>query len=291
MTRPPFLFRRSPAEGLDLTGKDRASFLQGLCTNDVKALSPGSFLWAAALSPVGKVLFPFRVARREDRLSLFLSGSMAAGAAAHFRKYAVFQDARVAEWPAMMRFDFFGGLPSDPAPEGAELWPAFFEVAGTWTTSAASADAIERSLSTLARPIEPEEAEALRIEAGRPEPGREIDATRTPDEAGLSEAISTTKGCYVGQEIVARLRTSGRLPRRLVRLRFDGAETPPLPSELHRSGDPSSSAGWVTSAALSVRTGAVVGLGFAARDVEDGATVEIRSAPHLRATIERIERR
>jgi len=257
----------------------------------VKTLSPGSSLWAAALSPVGKVLFPFRVTRREDRLRLLLSGGMTASAAAHFRKYAVFQDARVEEWPATARFDFFGGLPSGSPPAESELWPSFFEVAGTWTTSAESADAIENSFSALARAIEPEEAEALRIEAGRPEVGREIDATRTPDEAGLADAISTTKGCYVGQEIVARLRTYGRLPRRLVRLRFDGAEIPPLPCELRRIGDPSAAAGWLTSAAPSGRAGNVVGLGFAARDVEDGAAVETRSPPHARATVERIERR
>ena len=63
-------------------------------------------------------------------------------------------------------------------------------------------------------------AEILRVEAGRPRFGTDMDSGNLPDEVGMDDAISTTKGCYVGQEVVARLRTYGRVNRRLVSFRF-----------------------------------------------------------------------
>ncbi len=288
MTGPGYLFRRSAAGILDVSGRDREAFLQGLCTNDVKALAPGASLWAAALSPVGKVLFPFRVSKREDRFRLLLSPDLVAAAAAHFRKYAVFQDVRVEESPSPFeRFDFYGG--TSPAPAEAEAWPAFFELNESWVVPAAAADAVERDLSLRGRPIGELDAEAWRIEAGRPREGFEIDAMRTPDEAGLADAISTTKGCYVGQEVVARLRTYGRLPRRLVRIRFSGGVPPSVPCALRRAAAPDLDAGLVTSAAVSPRTGAV-GLGYVLRDVEDHEPLHVAGDPDGSARVEGIAR-
>jgi folate-binding Fe-S cluster repair protein YgfZ len=97
--------------------------------------------------------------------------------------------------------------------------------------------------------------------------------------------VSTSKGCYVGQEVVARMRTYGRLPRRLVRLRF--AAGPPPPGErLVRPEDPSRDAGLVTSSARSPRSGPI-GLGYAGRDVEDGATLA-GARTGIAALVERI---
>jgi folate-binding protein YgfZ len=70
-------------------------------------------------------------------------------------------------------------------------------------------------------------AEVLRVEAGRPRFGRDADSNNLIDELGLDSAVSTTKGCYVGQEIVARMRTYGRVNRRLVGFRFSGGAVEP----------------------------------------------------------------
>jgi folate-binding protein YgfZ len=114
-------------------------------------------------------------------------------------------------------------------------------------------------------------AEALRIEAGRPRFGQDADGSHLADEVGLAAAVSTTKGCYVGQEIVARLRTYGRVNRRLVGFRFpEGAV--PAGSLLLRPGEVDRGRiepGRVTSSADSPRFGPI-GLGWAVRDVSEG---------------------
>jgi folate-binding protein YgfZ len=147
---------------------------------------------------------------------------------------------------------------------------------------------VERALAAAGSAALPEpEAEALRIEAGRPAFGRDIGPENLPDEAGLADAISATKGCYVGQEIVARRRTYGRMNRRLVGYRFpDGLvapdavlSRPDVPPERDRT-----EAGRVTSAAVSSRFGPI-GLGFAFHDVPLGARLVTREAPRRAAVV------
>ena len=283
MSGPAFSWRAEPAGVLDVSGRDRTAFLQGLATADFRALAPDRALWSAALSPTGKVLFTFLAAPRGDRIRLLLSPARLERAASHFRKYAVFQDAR-AEPPAvpLVRFDLYG-RGSPPPPEAADAWPGFFETSATWLVPAEERNAAEARLAE-GRRIDETEAEWLRIEAGRPADGRDVDESRTPDEAGLGLAVSTSKGCYVGQEIVARMRTYGRLPRRLVRFRF--ASGPPPPGErLVRAGE-TGEAGIVTSSVRSPRSGAI-GLGYAGRDVEDGTTLE-GAETRIAARVERI---
>ncbi len=142
-------------------------------------------------------------------------------------------------------------------------------------------------------------AEALRIEAGRPRFGEDIDETNLPDEAGLDAAISATKGCYVGQEIVARRRTYGRVNRRLVGFRFPAG--PLARGTVLRRPEPSpvrpepTEAGRVTSVARSPRFG-WIGLGFAFHDRRPGAVSSAANRlakPSFRRclSLERLDRR
>jgi len=281
---PPFFFDVSPAGVIDLAGRDRESFLQGLCTNDMRELAGGGALWAAALAPTGKVRFQFRAARRGDRIRLLLEADRAAAAGAHFRKYAVFQDVRIEEpAPPLVRFEFYGAPPA--LPDSADPWPAFFEIAASALVSPEEASALgERLSGSGGARIEESDREARRIEAGRPKDGVDVDETRTPDEAGLGQAVSATKGCYVGQEVVARMRTYGRLPRRLVGFAFSEGPAPPAGSRLVAPEGTPRDAGVVTSAALSPRRGAV-GLGYAARDVPDGGSLALAEDPSRRARV------
>jgi len=287
VTHPGVLFARSEAGVLDVAGRDREAFLQGLCTNDVQEPA-GETLWAAALTPTGKVRFQFRAARREDRFRLLLEPRRLATAAEHFRKYAVFRDVRIEESrSAWERFDAYeGSLPEIP---GGDRWPAFFEIRETVLVPADRAPAFENGLGAGgALPIAAEDREARRIEAGRPLDGVDVDETRTPDEAGLSGAISTTKGCYVGQEVVARMRTYARAPRRLVRFLFSGG--PPAPAAGTRlvaaEGAPRD-AGLVTSAAWSPRRG-VVALGYATRGVAENELLAVSGDPERTARVEEL---
>ena len=284
MTDPGVLFARSEAGVLDVAGRDREAFLQGLCTNDVGKLAGGA-LWAAALTPTGTVRFQFRAAVREDRVRLLLEGRRLAAAAEHFRKYAVFRDVRIEEFPGgWERFDAYEG--SFPASAAGDRWPAFFEIRETRLVPPDRAASFETDLvGRGALRIPEEDREARRIEAGRPSDGVDVDETRTPDEAGLSGAISTTKGCYVGQEVVARMRTYGRAPRRLVRFLFaGGAPVPPTGTRLLAVGT-HREAGRITSAASSPRRGTIA-LGYAARDVADGELLEVSGDPERTARVE-----
>ena len=278
MTVPAFLFAVSPAGVLDVTGRDAESFLQGLCTNDMRGLSAGGSVWAAALTPTGKVLFQFRASRRDERIRLLLDEDRAAAAAAHFRKYSVFQEAKIQEpSPRPVRFDFYDAVPE--LPDSADRWPRFFEILETRLVLPEAAPALERDLSAAGGQRMPEEErEARRIEAGRPRDGVDVDESRTPDEAGLAGAVSATKGCYVGQEIVARMRTYGRVPRRLVGFEFSDGPVPPAGARLVAPGQSGREAGRVTSAIASPRRGPI-GLGYAARDVAEGETLAFADDP------------
>ena len=289
-------FRTRPAPLLEIGGKDREAFLQGQCTNDVLRLAPGEVMRAAALSPKGKLIADFRVARRENLRILTAPGGIDS-LAQHLKKYAVFQDVRIDVRGGFTLFEIFGRaetLPearigsvveADVGGSTVEIWPPFFETSAAWIAPAGSSPAIEKALAEAATRISEEGAEVLRIEAGRPEYGRDMDETNLPDEIGMDDAISTTKGCYVGQEIVARLRTYGRVNKRLVGFSFTKDWLPPAGSVLVRRGEAEKELGRVTSSAMSPRFGAI-GLGFAFRDVGEGEELCLRGDESKTARVE-----
>jgi tRNA-modifying protein YgfZ len=145
-----------------------------------------------------------------------------------------------------------------------------------------------RKASSRARSVAISEttAEILRVEGGRPRFGFDADGSNLADEVGLDASISMTKGCYVGQEIVARMRTYGRVNRRLVGFRFP--EGPLAPgSLLKRPEEPEAGKveqGRVTSAVVSPAFGPI-GLGYAFRDVSLGERLVSAAQPSLAALV------
>jgi folate-binding protein YgfZ len=208
---------------------------------------------------------------------------------AHLRKYALGQQVELEDRSdELVRFDFYGGTPEIPssasASEGTQPWPPEGEIAGSWLVAKASADEVEAGLSRgLARWTE-EAAEIARIEAGRPLFGKDMDGTHLPDEVGMEEAISRTKGCYVGQEIVARLRTYGHVNKRFVGFSFLADSLPPPGAILVKPGEPEKEAAWVTSAARSARFG-LIGVGYARREVAEGDILNLRDDASLSARV------
>ena len=283
---PSLLYRVRPAAVLDVTGADRDAFLQGQLTQDVRLVSPGHALPAAGLSPKGKLIFVAKLARADDRLRLVLPATLRETVLAHLKKYAIFQKVALEDRTA----DFVRvGLRGEPLPaESAELaLGRDGEFDDDRLVPAGVRDEFLRDLESRgARALGPEEAEALRVEAGRPRFGQDFDESNLPDEAGLQEAISASKGCYVGQEVVARLRTYGRVNRRIVGFHFpDGPIA--AASRLARPGAPAGSRaepGRVTSSALSERFGAI-GLGWAFHDVPVGGELVSEELPVRRAVV------
>jgi tRNA-modifying protein YgfZ len=271
---------------LEIGGEDRVAFLQGQLTQEVRDLAPGHSRPAAGLTSKGKLLYFGTVVARSDRILLLVPAALRAAVAAHLRKYAAFQkvsvDDRSEQWELV---GLYGpGAPSVAAPGEALRLPGEGELSARILAPAPVAPAILRLLAAAgSEPVSDSAAEILRVEAGRPRFGLDADESNFPDECGLQNAISTTKGCYVGQEVVARLRTYGRVNRRLVGFRFpDGA----LPSgTVFLNPDKSShELGRVTSSVVSPRFGAI-GLGFAFREVPLGGELTSPSGPERRAVV------
>ncbi len=123
---------------------------------------------------------------------------------------------------------------------------------------------------------EPALLELLRIEAGVPWLGRDLDESVLPDEAGLGHAVSDTKGCYTGQEVVARMRSRGRISHRLVGLWAEGERPLPEGAEVRVEGAP---VGEVTSAAVSPEAGSIALAYLRAAHAEPGTLAEVEGRP------------
>jgi len=305
----PLLFDLDARGAIVLTGKDRASFLHGLVTNDIKKLTPGTGCAAAFLTPKGKMLADCVVLCEEDRLEIDCQPELATKIEDLLRKYLVFNDVTIGnETASHCVFHLTGASPGDaveeflrreigrtgrgeqlsmprePHSHGALPGAAFRIVRENRTgapgydlrlPSSLSKETLSSLLSEGARLASGDEMEALRIAAGIPRWGFELTEAVLPDEAGLRERgfISESKGCYVGQETVARIRTYGHVNRRLVLLSVSGG-VPKKEDEIFSEGE---KAGAVTSAA-STPAGGANALAYVKREnAIPGARVLIRT--------------
>jgi folate-binding protein YgfZ len=271
---------------LDVAGADREAFLQGQLTQDVRRVSSGGAVPAAGLSPKGKLIFVGKLVAAGDRLRLILPAPLRETVLAHLKKYSVFQKVTLEDRSDdFIRVGIRGEAP--PAGEGELPLGRDGEFDNDRLVPASSREDFLRALEAGGgRPLGPEEAEALRVEAGRARFGHDFDDSNLPDEVGLDDAISTTKGCYVGQEIVARMRTYGRVNRRIVGFHFPDGSVP-AGSRLARPGGQTASRaepGRVTSSVASETLGAI-GLGWAFHDVPPGGELVTEEPPARRAVV------
>jgi tRNA-modifying protein YgfZ len=233
---------------LALTGSEAKAFLQGQVSNDVEALEPGHGLYAAFLTNKGKMLGDLRVLDAGDELLLDCERSALQELFNLLRRTKIGRDAEIHKRTLQRGLLSLIG-PSARAVAGADaagLGTAEHdhvtaEVGGApvrlIATDAGGVDVLcaaedtERVAAALreagARPVSEEAAEVVRVERGRPRVGFELDDSVIPQEAGLNErAVSFTKGCYVGQETVARLYYRGKPNRRLLGLRLGAPAAP-----------------------------------------------------------------
>jgi tRNA-modifying protein YgfZ len=194
---------RRPRSYLRVAGPDAEDYLQRMLSNDVAALTPGQSCAALLLTAKSRVIAPLRVLRRGPEDFLLLTEPELG-------------DRVRAE---LMRFRFAAK---------AEIEPEEHE---SWVVLGGEELLDERPAG---EEVGEEELERWRVEAGVPRWGREIDDTILPAEAGLTEThVSFTKGCYPGQEPIARLHYRGKVNRRLRRLELDGD---PVGDELELDG-------------------------------------------------------
>jgi tRNA-modifying protein YgfZ len=266
-----------------LTGSEVAEFLQGQLTNDVEALEPGRGQYAALLTHKGKIQADVRVLRGGDWFWLDCEAIGREPLAKMLRMYSLGRDVKTEDATDSRAIL---SLIGPAAREALEVAPpeeehAFVEGEhGIYVASqlgvdvicdAADAAAVRDALGV--EPVSEEAAECLRIESGRPRHGFDMDGDTIPQEAGINErAVSFTKGCYVGQETVARLHYKGKPNRSLRGLR--------LTSEAAR-GDAimlgERQVGTVGSACVSPARGPIA-LALIRREAASGDTVSVGDA-------------
>ncbi len=289
-------------ELLEMSGEDRQRFLNGLVTCEVKELVPGQGTYGFVTSPKGKILADLRVLAADDRFLLSVPAGTGEEMAAHLGKYIIVDRVEIRQVPAPLVLQWSGpcalevlaavGGPSE-APElgahgilelagGTARWLREADRAGfprwsLWLPAAAAAAGLEaildRSRDPEPRAVGQRVVERARILAGEPRFGVDFGPENLPQETGLTEAVSFTKGCYLGQEVVARIHYRGGVNRFLRGLALDAAvgETPELPSSVELEGR---EVGRLTSYSPAA-DGRHLGLGILHKRAEIGSEVAV----------------
>jgi folate-binding protein YgfZ len=293
------LLDRSERGKLALTGAGAKEFLEGQVTNAVEALDPGQGAYAAFLSPKGKMLGDLRVLDLGDELFLDTERSALQELFNMIRRYRIGYDVELHKRTVERGLLSLIG-PEARAVAGAEDLPVqehanvSGEVEGTnvrfvatdagvdLICDAADTDALAAGLRTRgAVDVDEAAAEVLRVEAGRPRYGVDLDETVIPQEAGLNErAVSFTKGCYVGQETVARLHYRGKPNRHLRGLRLSG---PAAHGDELRLGE--RVVGTIGTAVVSPSLGPLA-LALVRREAEPGTTVAVGDGGETAVVVE-----
>ena len=296
-------------------GKDHASFLHNMLSNDVQGLTPGKGTHATLLNVKGHIVADLRIYREKDRILVDTDADLRDKTIETLNRYIIMDDvelqplelfALAVQGPSsrallatslqidlakLEEFDHLQmncfGFPvhvvraSSTGEEGYELWAGAEGLAPAWEV-----------LCAQAHPCGTDALEALRIEAGIPRYGPDLGEDTLPLEAGLFSALSFNKGCYLGQEIVERARSRGHVNWKLVGL-FVDAPAPPASGETLFSADEKNAKqlGEITSAAFSPTLGRMLALAYVRREVShpgtklvlaSGAPAEVRELPFYR---------
>jgi folate-binding protein YgfZ len=281
------LLDRSLRGKILVTGADAAEYLQGQLTNDVEALEPGKGQYAALLDRKGHMQADMRVLRR-SAAEIWIDTEPEALAATlrHLTMYSIGREVAVADATGERAilsligpraFELAGGsvLP-EHASEPNTIAGVEHVAVGTregvdMIVAAAEAERLsEALLEAGAVAVSAEAAEILRVEAGVPRFGAEMTTETMPAEAGIVEdAVSFTKGCYIGQETVARLHYKGKPNRHLRGLRLSA---PAEPGTTLRLGE--KEVGQLGGACVSPAFGPI-GLAILRREAEPGADLAV----------------
>ncbi len=274
---------------LILTGKDRATFLNGLVTNDLSQLKIQRGIHSALLNTKARVLADLYVHDLDESLLVETGESHASKVKSLLDQYIITEDVQIRDVSRELLLFTVQGPKAEETMRHVlgldvrELAQLSFKKLGPSIIIARDraesrgydvilprdeAEAVWQSFLLKGgdlglRPVGLEALDIVRLEIGLPKYGVDVDENTIVLEAGFKDAISFTKGCYMGQEVVARATHIGRVNRHLVKLEVEG-NTPP--GSMAKLGHDGKEAGHVTSAAFSPGRGKVVGLGYALRD-------------------------
>ncbi len=291
---------------LRLTGSDRAAYLHRIISNEVEGLSVGAGNYATMLTNRGKIIADMKVYIFEDSIGIETNAETTSILYQELDKYLIADDVTIEDFTERT------GAVGIHGPKSAELLQEVYgfdagslsehqgivhEIDGRWIicvrasetgevgynlcTASESMEWLWDTILTKGRafgaePVGLTALNSLRIEAGIPQFGAELDDSIFPGEAELEQAISFEKGCYIGQEIVARMKYRGH-PNRLLRGFEIASDTPPQSGDRLFDGD--KDIGWLTSAVVSPTLGETIGLGYVRTAFTDeGSQVKIETA-------------
>ena len=308
---------RGPVHASCSAGADRRNYLQGLLTNDIVALTAGTGCYAAYLTAQGRMIADMRVFELGDALLVDLEASVGAAVRSRWEMFIFSEDVRVEDWSeSMAQFGVLGPRAGELLSEilaGADAtsaalatrldsMPLHANARFTFETTpvillrgddagvpgfdvvvpVSSAVAFEtRLLGSGGVSVSADAVDVCRVEAGRPRFGVDMNADTIPLEAGIEDrAISLTKGCYVGQEVIIRVlhRGHGRVARRLVGLALPGSHAVPERGTTVRAAE--REVGVITSAVQSPALGHAIALAYVHRDfTAPGTAVTVDGKP------------
>jgi tRNA-modifying protein YgfZ len=311
---------RSRRGRIVVSGGDRRSYLQGLLTNDIAALAGGQGCYAAYLTPQGRMIADLYVYELGDVILLSLEGGTKDRVLTNLDQFVFSEDVQLRDVTTVFAQIAVVGpeaaatlstVLTGTSAETLAALPAHGNLRAVWNDESVIVtridDAGERGYDVFVdRPksapfmsaldalgvaaLDPTTAEAIRVEAGVPLFHRDMNEETIPLEAGIeSRAISFTKGCYVGQEVVIRVlhRGHGRVVRKLVGLVLSATE-PAAAGAIVRSSD--REVGQVTSSAFSPALQKPIALAYVHRDfvmagtavLVDGANAVVAALPFVR---------
>lgn len=283
------VFTRTDRATIEVTGKDRATWLHNLVTNTVKTLSPGEGNYAFATNVKGRTVFDLYFYVLEDRIWLDVDAREREKALAHLNRYVITEDValvdrtgeigrialigpRVVDVCATVgiaNFSAMASLQHVGVTVGGAMCRAVRDDLGGLPVAeffverahAGAIDALRASVGSAGlREIGRNALEILRIEAGRPASVDDIDEDVVPPETGqIERGISYHKGCYLGQEVIERMRSHGVLARTLVGICVEGEERPVRNAKVSINEQ---EAGRVTSCCWSEAAGSLLALGY-----------------------------
>ncbi|HEY0783473.1 MAG TPA: glycine cleavage T C-terminal barrel domain-containing protein [Thermoanaerobaculia bacterium] len=301
---------RSAAGRLELLGADRHRFLNAYLTCDVKALAPGQGAYGFVTSPQGRILADAVVLVHDDRLWVELPPGTEAAIAAHLRKYVLADRVEIRTLDDMLPItligpravEALGGVELPAAPlghakvrvHGTEVALARTERFGApaftlWVSASIAGLLVEALLEQGARPVGTTAPETRRVEAGIPRFGHEFGPQNFPQETGDEAAVSYTKGCYLGQEVVARIHYRGGVQKGLRGLLFEPAALPAAGTSLLADGR---EAGTIGTTVQSIALGRPIGLAILHKracepgtrlEIAGGGTAEVTALPFVPA--------
>ena len=276
-----------------LTGADRARLLHALTTNHIQQLLPGHGCYTFFLNANGRVLADANILVFAEHILIDAEPEVRAPLWAHLDHYIIADDvnlhddaestfALAVEGPEARQLLCRLDIPAPPNEFAHEAWldSTVAHVSYTGEPGFRIFGPIERrpAILDLLYLIEATEqdAEAVRIEHGRPRYGADITVAQIAAETGLTHALHSSKGCYLGQEIVERVRSRGHVNKRLVSLEVHAETAPAVGAKIYASGK---EVGEITSTGVSAKSGKVAALGYVRVPHEKpGSEVEVEGS-------------